>query len=329
MYTALTKSLIESNTANPALFVANKEKEKVNPLINLAAGGISGAVSKTITAPLEKVKLAIQNQDSNPRVLSGEMKRYTGMGDCFVRHIKELGATSLWRGNVANCIRYVPTAAFNLMFKDTIKALFPKVNKDKEFAKFAATQIASGALAGGLTNTLVYPLIYVRTVLGADLGKVKKYTSMGDCLVKTVKENGFMSLYNGIGPSSIGIVVYRGTQFGLQDTIKAFNPYQKDFTMIGLVSKFVVAQIAVSVSGVVSYPFDTLQRRLQIEASKPKNEQIYKGMSDCAAKIMKDEGMGGFFKGALANVLRGTGAAIVLVLYDEIMNAVNRSAGAK
>lgn len=299
-------------------------KKNSNPLINLAAGGISGAVSKTITAPLEKVKLAIQNQDSNPRILSGEMKRYTGMGDCFARHISELGASSLWRGNVANCVRYVPTAAFNLMFKDSIKGAFPKYNKNTEFAKFAAAQVGSGAAAGGLTNTLVYPLIYVRTVLGADLGAVKKYTGMGDCLVKTVKEGGFFSLYNGIGPSSVGIVVYRGAQFGLQDTIKSFNPYQKEVSAIGIASKFCVAQLAVSVSGIVAYPFDTMQRRLQIEASKPKSEQIYTGMADCFGKILKAEGPGGFFKGALANILRGTGAAIVLVLYDEIMNFVDR-----
>merc|ERR1712196_484834 len=184
--------------------------EKGNPLINLAAGGVSGAVAKTITAPLEKVKLAIQNQDSNPRVLSGEMKRYTGMMDCAKRHVSELGASSLWRGNVANCVRYVPTAAFNLMFKDTIKGMFPKYNKNTDFAMFAATQITSGAFAGGLTNALVYPLIYVRTVLGADLGKVKKYNGMYDCIVKTAKEGGVLSLYNGIGPSSVGIVVYRG-----------------------------------------------------------------------------------------------------------------------
>merc|ERR1711868_347833 len=235
--------------------------EKGNPLINLAAGGVSGAVAKTITAPLEKVKLAIQNQDSNPRVLSGEMKRYTGMMDCAKRHVSELGASSLWRGNVANCVRYVPTAAFNLMFKDTIKGMFPKYNKNTDFAMFAATQITSGAFAGGLTNTLVYPLIYVRTVLGADLGKVKKYTGMADCLAKTAKEGGFLSLYNGLFASSIGIA-----------------------------SKFVVAQIAVSVSGIAAYPFDTMQRRLQIEASKPKSEQIYNGMGDCFAKILKAEG---------------------------------------
>merc|ERR1712087_527724 len=173
-----------------------------------------------------------------------------------------------------------------------------------EFGKFAASQIASGAAAGGATNTIVYPLIYVRTILGADLGKEKKY--------------------NGIGPSTIGIVVYRGAQFGLQDILKSFNPYQKDFTAIGLASKFAVAQIAVSASGVISYPFDTMQRRLQIEASKPKAEQMYSGMADCFSKILKTEGPGGFFKGALANVLRGTGAALVLVIYDEIINAVSK-----
>jgi len=302
------------------------QTKEVNPLINLAAGGISGAISKTITAPLEKVKLAIQNQDSNPRILSGEMKRYTGMGNCFSRHISELGAGSLWRGNFANCIRYVPTAACNLAFKDTIKGMFPKYDKNTDFGKFAMAQVGSGAAAGGLTNTLVYPLIYIRTVLGADLGAVKQYSGMGDCFKQTIKNNGFMSLYNGIGPSSIGIVVYRGTQFGLQDTIKAFNPYQKDVSVIGIFSKFCVAQIAVSASGVVSYPFDTMQRRLQIEASKPKKDQIYNGMQDCFNKILKTEGPKGFFKGALANVLRGTGAAIVLVMYDEIMNFVERSA---
>jgi len=300
------------------------DKKNTNPLINLAAGGIAGAVAKTITAPMEKVKLAIQNQDSNPKIISGETPRYKGMGDCYVRHIKELGVGSLWRGNVANCIRYVPTAAFNLAFKDNIKRLFPKYNKNTDFGKFALSQVGAGAAAGGATNTLVYPLIYVRTVLGADIGKVKKFNGMGDCLMKTAKEGGVLSLYNGIGPSTLGIVVYRGAQFGLQDIVKAFNPWQQEVSARGLLSKFCVAQLAVSVSGICAYPFDTMQRRLQIEASKPANEKIYHGMADCCKKILAKEGPKGFFKGAFANILRGTGAAIVLVLYDEIMNFVNR-----
>jgi len=210
------------------------------------------------------------------------------------------------------------------MFKDTIKRIFPKYNKDKDFTKFALTQIASGSFAGGITNTLVYPLIYVRTALGADIGKVKMYNGVWDCLKKTVQQNGFVSLYNGIGPSTAGIVVYRGVQFGLQDTIKAFNPYQKDVSMVGIVSKFIVAQIAVTASGLAAYPLDTLQRRLQNEATKPKDQQVYSGMVDCFNKILKTEGSKGFYKGALANIFRGTGAAIVLVMYDEIMNFIER-----
>lgn len=194
------------------------------------------------------------------------------MGDCFRRHITELGASSLWRGNVANCIRYVPTAACNLMFKDTFKRMFPTYNPKENFGMFAATQIVSGAFAGGVTNTIVYPLIYVRTALGADIGVVKKYTGVVDCIMKTVKQNGVASLYNGIGPSTMGIVVYRGVQFGLQDTIKAFNPYQKEVSFIGIFSKFCVAQVAVAASGLAAYPLDTLQRRLQNEATKPKAE---------------------------------------------------------
>merc|ERR1711976_474270 len=300
------------------------EKAKPNPLINLAAGGISGAVSKTITSPHSNVKLAIQTQDSNPKIISGEIKRYTGLVNCFQRHITEIGPSSLWRGNVANCIRYVPTAACNLMFKDTFKRMFPVYNKDTDFGMFALTMIASGSFAGGVTNTLVYPLIYVRTALGADIGKVKKYNGVVDCLAKTVKENGFMSLYNGIGPSTIGIVIYRGVQFGCQDTLKAFNPYQKETTPFALFTKFMVAQVAVSASGLAAYPLDTMQRRLQNDATKPKEQQIYNGMADCFSKIYKNEGAKGFFKGAGANILRGTGAAIVLVMYDEIMNFIDR-----
>lgn len=85
-----------------------------------------------------------------------------------------------------------------------------------------------------------------------------------------------------------------------------------------------VAQVAVAASGIAAYPLDTLQRRLQNESTKPKDQQMYKGMSDCFRKILANEGPKGFFKGALANVFRGTGAAIVLVMYDEIMNFVAR-----
>ncbi|KAJ3221986.1 hypothetical protein HDU81_010217, partial [Chytriomyces hyalinus] len=58
---------------------------------DFAAGGVSGAVSKTITAPIERVKLIIQTQDANPKIISGEVPRYTGIGNAFTRVATEQG----------------------------------------------------------------------------------------------------------------------------------------------------------------------------------------------------------------------------------------------
>merc|ERR1719218_383038 len=111
-------------------------------VVNFLAGGVSGAVAKTCTAPIERVKLLIQTQDANPKIISGEVARYTGIVDCFSRVAKEQGIGAFWRGNFTNIIRYFPTQAFNFAFKDTIKALFPKYSSKTEFGMFFLTKMA-------------------------------------------------------------------------------------------------------------------------------------------------------------------------------------------
>merc|ERR1712025_36572 len=296
-------------------------------LIDFLAGGVSGAVSKTITAPIERVKLVIQTQDANPKIVSGEIARYTGIGNCFQRIHSEQGMGAFWRGNGTNIIRYFPTQAFNLAFKDTIKAMFPKFNNKTDFWKFFAVQLASGGLAGAASLTIVYPLDYARTRLASDVGSGKKqFNGLLDCLKKTAASSqGPLALYNGFGPSVAGIVAYRGAQFGLNDTIMAFNPYAKDVGVVAIVSKFITAQIAVTASGLVAYLFDTVRRRLQMESDRPMADRMYKGTIDCGVKVLKTEGFNGMYKGALANIFRGVGASLVLVLYGEIQLALERS----
>merc|ERR1712206_50091 len=161
-------------------------------------GGVSGAISKTITAPIERVKLVIQTQDANPLIRSGEVPRYTGIGNCFTRIHSEQGMGAFWRGNGTNIIRYFPTQAFNLAFKDTIKSMFPKYNNKTDFWKFFGTQLASGGMAGAASLTIVYPLDYARTRLASDVGSGKKqFNGLADCLKKTASgPGGFFSLYN-------------------------------------------------------------------------------------------------------------------------------------
>jgi len=293
-------------------------------VINFLAGGFSGAIAKTCTAPIERVKLIIQTQDANPKIISGEVKRYTGIVDCFSRVASEQGIKAFWRGNLTNIIRYFPTQAFNFAFKDSIKAMFPKADKNTEFAKFFAINMASGGLAGAGSLMIVYPLDYARTRLASDVGSGKaQFSGLADCLKKTVATGGIGSLYNGIGVSIIGIIPYRGVYFGLFDTLSGYNPYQKsDSNLLRASSKFACAQSSAIAAGYASYPFDTVRRRLQMQSEKPESEWVYKGTADCFGKILKNEGTAALFKGAGANALRTVGAAMVLVLYSEITGAV-------
>jgi len=291
-----------------------------NPILAIAkdwlAGGTAAGVSKTLVAPIERVKLLIQTQDANPRIASGEIPRYTGIVNCFVRVSKEQGTAAFWRGNLANVVRYFPTQAFNFAFKDFFKNIFPKYNMKTQFWPWFGVNMASGGLAGAASLLIVYPLDFARTRLGADVGKGadREFTGLVDCISKTAKKGGFFSLYQGFGISVAGIIVYRGAYFGFYDSaVGVFKPSN-------VVFKFLIAQAVVAASGIASYPFDTVRRRLMMQSGA--KEKLYNGTMDCFAKIIKKEGMGALFKGAGANILRGAGGALVLVGYDKIKELI-------
>jgi len=298
-----------------------------NFLIDFLAGGISGAIAKTCTAPIERVKLIIQTQDANPLIMSGEIPRYTGIMNCFTRVGAEQGLAAFWRGNFVNILRYFPTQAFNFAFKDTIKGWFPKYSPKTNFWAFFGVNMASGGLAGAGSLCIVYPLDYARTRLASDVGSGKRaFNGLTDCLVKTTKgPKGFLSLYNGFGVSVLGIIPFRGTYFGVNDTLVGMIPkdLKNDHGFKGIAAKFGCAQTAALCAAYASYPFDTVRRRLQMQSEKPPEEWVYKGSADCLGKIMKEEGFGALFKGAGANALRTVGSALVLVLYGEIKAALS------
>merc|ERR1712002_698509 len=277
------------------------------------AGGVAAAISKTAVAPIERVKLLLQVQHASKQI-SAE-NAYKGMVDCFVRIPKEQGVLAYWRGNLANVIRYFPTQALNFAFKDKYKQIFlGGVDKKTQFWRFFAGNLASGGAAGATSLCFVYPLDFARTRLGADVGKTGKreFTGLGDCLVKIFKADGITGLYRGFAVSVQGIIIYRAAFFGLYDTAKGMTGKTNIFI------SWAIAQCVTTVSGIISYPFDTVRRRLMMQSGRKGGDIVYKGTIDCWKKIAKTEGPRAFFKGALSNVIRGTGGALVLVMYDEI-----------
>ena len=97
-------------------------------------------------------------------------------------------------------------------------------------------------------------------------GKTREFTGLVDCITKTASRSGVMSLYQGFGVSVQGIIVYRGAYFGLYDTATGaiFGEKAKEANII---AKWAVAQVVTTVAGIMSYPFDTVRRRLMMQVS--------------------------------------------------------------
>jgi len=286
-------------------------EKKLGFVENFMLAGVAAGVSKTAAAPIERVKLLVQNQDE--MIKQGRLdKPYKGVIDCTTRVLKTEGVYPLWRGNLANVLRYFPTQALNFAFKDTIKAIFATPKTASPATKFA-TNIASGGAAGTMSLLFVYSLDYARTRLANDAkgkGGERQFNGLVDVYVKTLKSDGIQGLYRGFTISAVGIFIYRGMYFGMFDTLKPI--LVGDGGNVGL--SFLLGWGVTVTAGLMSYPIDTIRRRMMMTSG---GGAKYKGSLDCGRQILANEGFMSMMKGAGANVLRGVAGAGVLAGFDK------------
>ncbi|KAG5437127.1 hypothetical protein PCANB_001103, partial [Pneumocystis canis] len=295
--------------------------QQSNFFIDFMMGGVSAAVAKTSAAPIERVKLLIQNQDEMIKV--GRLsQRYTGIIDCFSRTIRDEGVISLWRGNTANVLRYFPTQALNFAFKDKFKKMFGFKKERDGYWRWFLGNLASGGCAGAASLLFVYSLDYARTRLANDAKSVKKgnerqFNGLIDVYKKTLASDGIRGLYRGFGPSVAGIIVYRGLYFGLYDSVK---PVVLTGSLEGsFIASFILGWVVTTTSGLASYPIDTIRRRMMMTSGESVK---YTSSLQAFTQIIRNEGFHSLFKGAGANILRGVAAAGVISMYDQLQMIV-------
>jgi solute carrier family 25 (adenine nucleotide translocator) protein 4/5/6/31 len=292
-----------------------KPAKQLSFVENFALSGAAAVVSKTIAAPIERVKLLVQNQAE--MLKKGTLDTpYKGIVDCTQRTWAREGVGSFWRGNISNCVRYFPTQALNFSFKDKIKAAFKITKSDSNATKFGKN-ILSGGFAGSFSLMFVYSLDYCRTRLANDLksskkGGARQYSGMIDVYKQTIASDGLAGLYRGFVISCVGIFVYRGFYFGLYDTLKPILLGDN----AGVFLSFILGYAVTVSSGLISYPIDTIRRRMMMTSGEAVK---YNGSVDCFVQIMKSEGFMSLMRGAGANILRGIAGAGVLSGFDKLV----------
>jgi len=286
-------------------------EKKLGFFENFMLAGVAAGVSKTVAAPIERVKLLVQNQDE--MIKQGRLDRpYNGVMDCCSRVLKTEGVYPFWRGNLANVLRYFPTQALNFAFKDAIKVAFA-TPKDASNAKKFTMNILSGGMAGTCSLLFVYSLDYARTRLANDAkgkGGERQFNGLIDVYAKTLKSDGIQGLYRGFAISAVGIFIYRGMYFGLYDTLKPLVLGAD----AGVTLSFLLGWAVTVTAGLMSYPIDTVRRRMMMTSG---GGVKYKGSIDCFRQVVKNEGFMSLMKGAGANILRGVAGAGVLAGFDK------------
>ncbi|ESR32846.1 mitochondrial thiamine diphosphate carrier 2 [Citrus sinensis] len=250
-------------------------------VIDASAGAIAGGISRTVTSPLDVIKIRFQVQlepTTSWALLNGHISRpskYTGMFQATKDIFREEGLWGFWRGNVPALLMVMPYSAIQFTVLHKLKTFAAGSSKAENHINLSAyLSYVSGALAGCAATVGSYPFDLLRTIL-ASQGEPKVYPTMRSAFVDIVSTRGFRGLYAGLSPTLVEIIPYAGLQFGTYDTFKRWtmdwNRIRSSNTSstgadnnLSSFQLFVCGLAAGTCAKLVCHPLDVVKKRFQV-----------------------------------------------------------------
>lgn len=248
-------------------------------VVLFGAGALSGAMAKTITAPLDRAKILLQVKGG---LEGGAVAAAAAKGSLLQSLIaigKQEGLRGYWKGNLPQVLRVVPYSAAQLYSYEVFKKTF----QDEDGKLSVPRRLAAGACAGMAATLLTYPLDMLRFRIAVD----PSVRTIGGAVAALLKEGRGAAFYRGLGASLLGIAPYMGLELATFDLL----PSDK---MPGFARGFAAALVATA----ACYPLDTIRRHIQLNAGKSLPWQV------AAMNILQDEGLRGMYRGFVPNTLK-------------------------
>jgi len=246
-------------------------------LVDLAVGGLSGVISRTITAPLELYKIQRQN---------------AFIPNSTIRDVlKKEGIQYLWKGNGTNCMRVFPQTAINYgIFEFCKQNMFETIENNK------TKNLLSGGMSGGISIICTYPLETIRSRLSLQTNN-SHYKGFFDAC-RTIPPR---DLFRGLKMSILGFAPFSALSFS---TYFTYKEYLESHTLWNSdIIKVVGGGMAGLTAVTITYPTDLIRRRLQLQ-NFDKSVPKYTGILDCVGKIVKLEGLSGLYRGLVASYIK-------------------------
>ncbi|KAK9815602.1 hypothetical protein WJX72_006584 [[Myrmecia] bisecta] len=276
------------------------------PVHKPLTGAVAGALGKTLTAPLDRVKLLLQTSGG---LQTGALQKAAKGGNlvqAFLAIGKAEGLAGYWKGNIPQILRVIPYSATQLYSYEVLKRRF----KDKDGNLSVPARLAAGGCAGMMATLVTYPLDTLRLRLAVDPAS----RSIASASMAIIREGGKGAFFRGLGASLVGIAPYMALELAVFDLMP---PDMPSFTR-----GFLAALLATT----CCYPLDTVRRQIQLQSSGAlKAGQV-------VHKIVERDGVGGLYRGFLPNALKNLpnkGAKLSTFHYAKRMLVASEQAYAK
>eukprot|EP01136_Pigoraptor_vietnamica_P023188 Opistho-1_new@75037 len=273
---------------------------------HLVAGGLAGAVSRTATAPLDRLKTILQVQKRAPK----GTPHLSVLGE-FRRLIAEGGIRSMWRGNGVNVVKIAPETALKFVAYESAKSLFGISGKEPS----AGARLCAGSIAGVISQTAVYPLDVLKTRFAT--APTGTYKGFMDAVVKIHAAGGIRAFYSGLLPCLVGVIPYAGIDLAIYEGMKSYYTNVYPGHEPGILALLGFATVSSTCGQLASYPLSLVRTRLQ--AQNPADPNRYLGMVDVFRRTIRDEGFPGLYRGLGPNFLKVIpSVGISYVVYEQV-----------
>ncbi|XP_048354072.1 calcium-binding mitochondrial carrier protein SCaMC-1 [Sphaerodactylus townsendi] len=270
----------------------------------LLAGGVAGAVSRTGTAPLDRLKVMMQVHGSKSKMnIAGGLQQM----------VKEGGIRSLWRGNGVNVVKIAPETAIKFWAYEQYKKMF--LNEDGKVG--TVERFISGSLAGATAQTSIYPMEVMKTRLA--VGKTGQYAGMFDCAKKILRREGMKAFYKGYIPNILGIIPYAGIDLAVYEALKKtwLEKYATNSANPGVLVLLGCGTMSSTCGQLASYPLALIRTRMQAQAMVEGGPQL--NMVGLFQRIIAKEGVLGLYTGIAPNFMKVLPAvSISYVVYEKM-----------
>lgn len=289
------------------------DEEKKTGMVwkQLTAGGMAGVISRTCTAPLDRLKVLLQ-------VHAGNDKNNWTLKRGFQKMLSEGGTRSLWRGNFVNCVKIAPESAIKFFAYENMKRVLAGRGKFDKNRIGIRERFIAGSAAGICSQFSIYPMEVLKTRLA--LGKTGEYRHMLDCAQKVYQKDGIRVFYRGLAPGLIGVIPYAGIDLCVYETLKVhWLSHHTEKTDPGVFILLLCGTISSTCGQIASYPLALVRTKLQAQTNDPSFRGIRaKGSIDMFKIIFRQNGVRGLYRGILPNFLKVAPAvSISYVVYEK------------